>query len=187
MKIYTKTGDTGETGLYGGTRVPKDTVRVEACGTVDELNACIGFVRSQIQDEELDEILHRIQNELFDIGADLATLDTHPKAASLRIPPTLTTALEKEIDRFEDQLPPLKNFILPGGSTGGAAIHLARTVARRAERCIVNLAKGETVNPAVLIYLNRLSDLLFVLARTVNHRLDEPEPLWEPQTERRKS
>jgi cob(I)alamin adenosyltransferase len=187
MKIYTKTGDTGETGLYGGTRVPKDTVRVEACGTVDELNACIGFVRSQIQDEELDEILHRIQNELFDIGADLATLDTHPKAASLRIPPTLTTALEKEIDRFEDQLPPLKNFILPGGSTGGAAIHLARTVARRAERCVVSLAKGETVNPAVLIYLNRLSDLLFVLARTVNHRLDEPEPLWEPQTERRKS
>ena len=187
MKIYTKTGDTGETGLYGGTRVPKDTVRVEACGTVDELNACIGLVRSQIQDEELDEILHRIQNELFDIGADLATLDTHPKAASLRIPPTLTTALEKEIDRFEDQLPPLKNFILPGGSTGGAAIHLARTVARRAERCVVSLAKGETVNPAVLIYLNRLSDLLFVLARTVNHRLDEPEPLWEPQTERRKS
>ena len=187
MKIYTKTGDTGETGLYGGTRVPKDTMRVEACGTVDELNACIGFVRSQIQDEELDEILHRIQNELFDIGADLATLDTHPKAASLRIPPTLTTALEKEIDRFEDQLPPLKNFILPGGSTGGAAIHLARTVARRAERCVVSLAKGETVNPAVLIYLNRLSDLLFVLARTVNHRLDEPEPLWEPQTERRKS
>ena len=187
MKIYTKTGDTGETGLYGGTRVPKDTVRVEACGTVDELNACIGFVRSQIQDEELDEILHRIQNELFDIGADLATLDTHPKAASLRIPPTLTTALEKEINRFEDQLPPLKNFILPGGSTGGAAIHLARTVARRAERCVVSLAKGETVNPAVLIYLNRLSDLLFVLARTVNHRLDEPEPLWEPQTERRKS
>ncbi len=187
MKIYTKTGDTGETGLYGGTRVPKDTMRVEACGTVDELNACIGLVRSQIQDEELDEILHRIQNELFDIGADLATLETHPKAASLRIPPTLTTVLEKEIDRFEDQLPPLKNFILPGGSTGGAAIHLARTVARRAERCVVSLAKGETVNPAVLIYLNRLSDLLFVLARTVNHRLDEPEPLWEPQTERRKS
>ena len=187
MKIYTKTGDTGETGLYGGTRVPKDTMRVEACGTVDELNACIGLVRSQIQDEKLDEILHRIQNELFDIGADLATLDTHPKAASLRIPPALTTALEKEIDRFEDQLPPLKNFILPGGSTGGAAIHLARTVARRAERCVVSLAKGETVNSAVLIYLNRLSDLLFVLARTVNHRLDEPESLWEPQTERRKS
>ena len=187
MKIYTKTGDAGETGLYGGTRVPKDAMRVEACGTVDELNACIGFVRSQIQDEEINAILHRIQNELFDIGADLATLDAHPKATSLRIPPTLTTELESQIDQFEEQLPPLKNFILPGGSAGGAAIHLARTVCRRAERCVVSLAKGETVNPEVLIYLNRLSDLLFVLARTVNHRLDESEPLWEPQTERTKS
>ena len=187
MKIYTKTGDTGETGLYGGTRVPKDAMRVEACGTVDELNACIGFVRLQIQDLEVNAILHRIQNELFDIGADLATLDTHPKAESLRISPTLTIELEKEIDRFHDQLPPLKNFILPGGSTGGAAIHLARTVCRRAERCVVSLTKAEAMNPEVLMYLNRLSDLLFVLARTVNHRLGEPEPLWEPQTERRKS
>ena len=186
MKIYTKTGDTGETGLYGGTRVPKDAMRVEACGTVDELNACIGFVRSQIQDEGIDAILHRIQNELFDIGADLATLEAHPKAASLRIPPTLTPELEREIDWFGDQLPPLKQFILPGGSAGGAAVHLARTVCRRAERCVVTLAKGEAVNPEVLIYLNRLSDLLFVLARTVNHRSDEPESLWESQTERAK-
>ena len=187
MKIYTKTGDTGETGLYGGTRVLKDAMRVEACGTVDELNACIGFVRSQIQDLEVNAILHRIQNELFDIGADLATLDAHPKAASLRIPSPLTVELEKDIDRLHDQLPPLKNFILPGGSTGGAATHLARTVARRAERCVVSLAKEESVNPEVLIYVNRLSDLLFVIARTINHRLGEPEPLWEPQTERRKS
>lgn len=187
MKIYTKTGDTGETGLYGGTRVPKDAMRVEACGTVDELNACIGFLRSQIQDEEIDTVLHRIQNELFDIGADLATLDAHPKATSLRIPPTLTAELESEIDRFENQLPSLKNFILPGGSVGGAAIHLARTVCRRAERGVVSLARGEAVNPEVLIYLNRLSDLLFVLARIVNHRLDESEPLWEPQIERTKS
>ena len=187
MKIYTKTGDTGETGLYGGTRVAKDAMRVEACGTVDELNACIGFVRSQIQDREIDTTLHRIQNELFDIGADLATLETHPKAASLRIPPTLTPELEGEIDRFEAQLPPLKNFILPGGSPCGAAVHLARTVCRRAERCVVTLAKAETVNPEVLIYLNRLSDLLFVLARTVNHRSGESEPLWESQTKRTKS
>ena len=187
MKIYTKTGDTGETGLYGGIRVPKDAMRVEACGTVDELNACIGFVRSQIQDTGIDAILHRIQNELFDIGADLATLETHPKAESLRIPPTLTPKLEREIDWLEDQLPPLKNFILPGGSAGGAAIHFARTVCRRAERCVVALAKEEAVNPEVLIYLNRLSDLLFVLARVVNHRLGESEPLWESQTERTKS
>ena len=187
MKIYTKTGDTGETGLYGGTRVSKDSMRVEACGTVDELNACIGFVRSQVQDEEINAILYRIQNELFDIGADLATLDTHPKAENLRIPPTLTSQLENEIDRFDTELPPLRNFILPGGSTGGAAIHLARTVSRRAERCVVSLAEAEPVNPEVLIYLNRLSDLLFVIARLVNHRLGEPEPLWESQTERTKS
>ena len=187
MKIYTKTGDAGETGLYGGMRVPKDSVRIEACGTVDELNACIGLVRSQSPDAEVDAILHRIQNELFDIGADLATLETHTKAASLRIPPTLTPEMEREIDRFEDQLPALKNFILPGGSTCGATIHLTRTVCRRAERCVVRLAEAETVNPEVLIYLNRLSDLLFVLARTVNHRSDEPEPLWEPQTQRSKS
>ena len=186
MKIYTKTGDTGETGLYGGIRVPKDSMRIEACGTVDELNACIGFVKSQIQDAEVDAILHRIQNELFDIGADLATLETHPKAASLRIPPTLTPEMEREIDRFEDQLPVLKNFILPGGSACGATIHLARTVCRRAERCVVSLAEAETVNPEVPTYLNRLSDLLFVLARTVNHRSGEPEPLWESQTERAK-
>ena len=187
MKIYTKTGDTGETGLYGGTRVPKDAMRVEACGTIDELNASIGFVRSQIQDTEIDPILHRIQNELFDIGADLATLDAHPKAASLRIAPILTPELEREIDRFEDQLPPLTNFILPGGSTGGAAIHLARTICRRAERCVVTLAKAEKINREILIYLNRLSDLLFVLARLVNHRLGESEPLWESQTQRTKS
>ena len=187
MKIYTKTGDTGETGLYGGTRVPKDAMRVEACGTVDELNACIGFARSQVQDAEIDVTLHRIQNELFDIGADLATPNAHPKAACLRIPPTLTPELEREVDRFEDQLPPLRNFILPGGSAAGAAIHVARTVCRRAERRVVNLAKEETVNPEVLIYLNRLSDLLFVLARTVNHRLGELEPLWESQAERTKS
>lgn len=187
MKIYTKTGDTGETGLYGGARVPKDEIRVEACGMVDEFNACIGTARCQIRDEEINAILHRIQNELFDVGADLATIDAHPKAASMRIPPTLTPELEREIDRFEDQLPPLKNFVLPGGSTGGAAIHLARTVCRRAERCVVALAKEETVNPEVLIYLNRLSDLLFVLARVVNHRLGESEPLWESRMERKKS
>ena len=186
MKIYTKTGDTGETGLFGGTRVPKDAMRIETCGTVDELNACIGYARSQIQDTEIDGILQRIQNELFDIGADLATLETHPKAASLRIPPTLTPKLEREIDLFEAELPPLKNFILPGGSTGGAAVHLARTVCRRAERCVVTLAKAESVNPEVLIYLNRLSDLLFVLARIVNHRSGDPEPLWESHPGRTK-
>ena len=187
MKIYTKTGDTGETGLYGGMRVSKDAMRVEACGTVDELNACIGFVRSQIQDEEINAIFHRIQNGLFDLGADLATLDTHPKAKSLRISPILTVELEGLIDRLEEQLPPLRNFILPGGSASGAAVHLARTVCRRAERRVVSLSKVEAVNPEVLVYLNRLSDLLFVLARVINQRADVPEPLWESYTERTRS
>ncbi len=186
MKIYTKTGDTGETGLYGGTRIPKDSRRVETCGTVDELNACIGLAKSHIHDSEISPLLHRIQNEIFDLGADLATLDEHPKADSLRITSELTASLEDAIDLFQAELPPMTHFILPGGSTGGAALHLARTVCRRAERCAVSLAKAERMNPEILRYLNRLSDLLFVLARLVNHRLDAPEPFWQSPLERAK-
>ena len=185
MKIYTKTGDSGETGFYGGSRIPKDSQRVEALGTVDELNACIGYATSHIQDAELNALLRRIQNELFDLGADLATLDDHPKADSLRIASDLTSALESEIDRFQAELPPMTHFILPGGSVGGSALHLARTVCRRSERCVVRLANAESINPEVLRYLNRLSDLLFVLARTVNHRLGEYEPLWQSPLERK--
>ncbi|MCH8293333.1 cob(I)yrinic acid a,c-diamide adenosyltransferase [Candidatus Poribacteria bacterium] len=187
MKIYTKTGDTGETGLYGGARIPKDSLRVEAIGTVDELNACIGYARSQIRDTEIDAVLERVQNELFDLGADLATLDEHAKADSLRIPSEMVHALEREIDRFQTELPPMTHFILPGGSAGGSVLHLARTVCRRSERCVVRLATTESINPEVLRYLNRLSDLLFVLARCVNHRLDEPEPMWQSPLERTKS
>ena len=187
MKIYTKTGDAGETGLYGGTRLAKDSIRVEAYGTIDELNACIGFVGAQIQDGEICAALHRIQNELFELGADLATPDAHRKADSLRITSDLTDGLEREIDRFQAELPPLTHFILPGGSIGGSALHLARTICRRAERCVVSLAKAETVNPEILRYLNRLSDLLFVLARLVNYRLGEPEPFWQSPLVRGKS
>ena len=178
MKIYTKTGDTGETGLYGGARIPKDSKRVEAYGTIDELNACIGLAKSYIEDSEINALLQRIQSELFDLGADLATLDAHPKADSLRITSDMTASLEQQIDRFQATLPPMTHFILPGGTTGGATLHFARTVCRRGERCVVSLAKTETINPESLRYLNRLSDLLFVLARLVNHRSGAPEPFW---------
>ena len=136
MNIYTKTGDSGETGLYGGTRIPKDSSRIEAIGTVDELNACIGYATVHIQDAELDPLLRSIQAQIFALGADLATLDDHPKADSLRISSDLTAALEAEIDRFQAELPPMTHFILPGGSVGGSALHLARTVCRRSERCV---------------------------------------------------
>ncbi len=179
MKIYTKTGDTGGTGLFGGARIPKNSLRIDAIGTIDELNACIGTARSQIRDAEIDNLLHRIQNELFNIGADLATLDTHAKSDELRISPDFVRTLEKDIDRIEHQLAPLTNFILPGGSVAGSTLHLARTVCRRGERSIVSLADAESINPAILPYLNRLSDFLFVLARLVNHRHGQPEPLWE--------
>ncbi len=179
MKIYTKTGDTGETGLFGGTRIPKNSLRVDTIGTIDELNACIGTARSQIDDEEIANLLHRIQNELFNIGADLATLDSHAKSDKLRISPDFVGALEEDIDRLDNQLSPLKNFILPGGSVAGSTLHLARTVCRRSERCVLSLAESESINPLILPYLNRLSDFLFVLARLVNHRLGQPEPLWE--------
>ena len=179
MKIYTKTGDTGDTGLYGGTRIPKDSLRIEVIGTIDELNACIGSARSHIQDADKDNLLYRVQNELFNIGADLATLDSHAKSNTLRVSADFVGTLEKDIDRLENQLPPLMNFILPGGSVAGSTLHLARTVCRRSERCVVSLADSESINPVILPYLNRLSDFLFVLARLVNHRLGQPEPLWE--------
>ncbi|MDE0041117.1 MAG: cob(I)yrinic acid a,c-diamide adenosyltransferase [Candidatus Poribacteria bacterium] len=179
MKIYTKTGDTGETGLFGGARIPKNSLRIDAIGTIDELNACIGTVRSQIADEAIDNLLHRIQNELFNIGADLATLDSHAKSNQLRISEDFVGALENDIDRLENELAPLRNFILPGGSVAGSTLHLARTVCRRSERTVVMLADSESINPAILPYLNRLSDFLFVLARFVNSRLGQPEPLWE--------
>lgn len=179
MKIYTKTGDTGETGLFGGTRIPKNSLRINAIGTIDELNACIGTARSQIGDAEIDNLLHRIQNELFNIGADLATLDTHSKSDDLRISSDFVETLEKDIDRLENQLAPLTNFILPGGSVAGSTLHLARTACRRNERCVLSLAESESINPTILPYMNRLSDFLFVLARLVNHRLGQPEPLWE--------
>jgi cob(I)alamin adenosyltransferase len=181
VKIYTKTGDRGETSLFAGGRVRKDSPRVEAYGTVDELNACLGMICAQLPDGEVLECLRRIQIELFDLGADLAT----PVAAVTRkdIPRAReeqTLRLEEWIDRYEEELPPLTRFILPSGSLAGATLHFARTVCRRAERQVVTLEQTEQVNPELIRYLNRLSDLLFVLARLVNQQSQIPETTWDP-------
>jgi cob(I)alamin adenosyltransferase len=169
MKIYTKTGDDGTTGLYGGGRVRKDHARMEACGAVDELNAVLGLARTEASPREIDELLAHVQNELFDLGAELAT--PRPAAAGIALMGEREVAvLESAIDRFEAGLAPLKTFILPGGSRRAALLHLARPVCRRAERRVITLVgeEAEGVSTHVVVYLNRLSDLLFVLARAAN-------------------
>ena len=178
MKIYTKTGDQGETGLFAGGRVAKDDLRVEAYGAVDELNAVIGLVRAGPVDAAIDAALHRIASELFALGADLATPLDAGAAWVVRVDEAMIARLEAEIDRYEEELEPLKRFILPGGSPAGAALHLARTVCRRAERRTVTLAHGTPINDAALRYLNRLSDWLFVAARLANKRAGQPEESW---------
>ena len=172
-KIYTKTGDDGTTALGSGERRKKHDLRVAAYGTVDETNACIGLARLHLSDNgELDEVLMRIQNDLFDLGADLATPETGEKLEyePLRITEGQVAAIEKQIDRFNKDLQSLRSFILPGGSPAAAHLHLARTVARRAERMIVELSAQpqELVSGAAIRYMNRLSDFLFVAARVMN-------------------
>lgn len=168
MKIYTKQGDAGETGLFGGPRVPKDDLRIRTYGTVDELNASLGLALAQAAfPAELVEPLHRVQGELFQLGAELAT----PRGKTLPIPAIETDrieALEKEIDAMEGKLPPLKSFILPGGNPASASLHFARTVSRRAERELVSLSRQDPQRSEVLQYMNRLSDYLFVCARFAN-------------------
>jgi cob(I)alamin adenosyltransferase len=172
MKLYTKTGDDGTTGLYGGTRTTKDAARVEAYGSVDEANAALGLARAHLDDVELDKLVAGIQHALFDLGADLATPGGAPQRAHLALLDDRDVAdLEAAIDRHDAELEPLRQFIVPGGHVASAALHLARAVVRRAERAAVRLAQaGDDVNPVVVRYLNRLSDLLFVLARLVNAR-----------------
>ena len=180
-RIYTKTGDEGMTGLGGGQRVPKDSQRVETYGTVDELNSQIGAALTVGLCERLATELALVQNELFDLGADLAT----PATSQARHPvPTVETRhiekLERLIDEFNEVVGPLTNFLLPGGSPGAAQLHVARTVCRRAERQATTLAREEEIGPTVLPYLNRLSDALFVMARYENHERGVSEPLWQP-------
>jgi cob(I)alamin adenosyltransferase len=182
-RIYTRGGDAGDTSLGDGARVPKHSLRVAAYGTVDEANAVIGIARLHA-DAESDEILARIQNDLFDLGADLCTPEGGRRAAgALRIVPAQTERLEREIDAMNATLAPLDSFILPGGSAAAAHLHLARTVVRRAERLVSELVRAESVNPEALKYLNRLSDHLFVLGRRLNDN-GARDVLWRPGVNR---
>ncbi len=183
MKIYTRTGDTGTTALFGGDRVGKNHPRIEAYGTVDETNAYLGLARSLLEDQpgavRLEPLLARLQDDLFILGADLAT-PSESRAVVPRIDEAHITRLEEAIDAFEADLPPLKHFILPGGTSVAGMLHVARTVCRRAERLTVAASAEETISPEAAIYLNRLSDLLFVLARWVNRQAGIEEAAWKP-------
>jgi cob(I)alamin adenosyltransferase len=180
VKIYTRTGDTGETGLLGGARVRKSVLRVEAYGDIDELNACLGLAGVCLGDADAVGLVRRIQRELFALSARLADVRTAAAATcdKTAFPAEHVTELERAIDAAEEALPALQAFLLPGGSEAGARLHLARTVCRRAERRLVALAEEEEVPPVFLAYLNRLSDLLFVLARSANARAGVPEVAW---------
>jgi cob(I)alamin adenosyltransferase len=180
MKIYTKTGDGGDTSLFGGQRVPKDALRIEAYGTVDELNSVLGLALADGPGADVRSVLLRIQRELFGLGADLATPRSLHRKNIRRIEPRDSRRLEREIDKFDALLPPLHSFILPGGSPLASRLHFARTVCRRAERIVVRLSRNEDIGEGMTMYLNRLSDLLFVLARYANHTVDIPDVRWKP-------
>jgi cob(I)alamin adenosyltransferase len=182
MKVYTRRGDGGETSLFGGDRVAKDATRVAAYGAVDELNAVLGVVCADLADADLLEGLRRVQSSLFDLGGELATPDVEEREAQGKGIPRVADAdvesLERWIDRLDEETEPLQSFILPGGARAAATLHLARTVCRRAEREVVSLARVESVSDLPVRYLNRLSDLLFTLARAVNARAGVDEPEW---------
>lgn len=186
MKIYTKTGDKGETALYGGTRVSKASARVDSYGTIDELNAFIGEAKSRINEEEIVRQLKKIQFDLFTVGSEAATptdkllLANGKPRLPLIISEKEITELEEWMDAFEEKLEPLQFFILPGGGSSATALHVARTVCRRAERAMVFLNESEAVRPELIKYLNRLSDYLFILARYVSKLNNEPEEYWNP-------
>ena len=198
-RVYTRRGDHGETDLVGGARVPKDSARIDAYGTVDELNAAIGVVRAvnaeprralagqrrgQAAIVQLDRLLKRLQNELFDLGGELATPASEFRPGMFRVGAAEVKALEAEMDRLQKDLAPLKSFVLPGGGRVSAFLHVARTVCRRAERDVLRLMRHEDVGEWPLAYLNRLSDLLFVLSRWIGHHLGEQEFLWERPLQR---
>jgi len=184
MKIYTKTGDDGTTALFGGVRLPKSDVRIHAYGTVDELNSILGMLGTYAETASEQDLLVTIQSTLFTVGSHLAAAPGKQHDYLPALPLDAEQVLEHSIDQQETQLPPLRNFVLPGGHPANATAHLARTVCRRAERWAVALAAQESethpVDPALLRYLNRLSDWLFVYARTLSHRAHTPEILWNP-------
>ena len=182
-RIYTRTGDQGETGLVGGQRVPKDAQRIEVFGTVDELNSFVGLARISARESGLNEleiIFERVQHELFNLGSVLATLpqDLHPKQP--RITKETIEQLEREIDHYNASLPSLRSFVLPGGSRICAELHVCRTVCRRAERTLVTMSHAEEIPIEAMLYLNRLSDAMFVWSRWVNQALGVEESLWQP-------
>ena len=182
MKIYTRTGDRGQTGLFGGERVEKDDVRVEAYGTVDEANAAIGAARAAGIPAACDEVLARVQEDLFVLGAELATAPNKREKLGFALLGTEDVErLERAIDAAEQELAPLKSFVLPTGTPGAAALHLARTVCRRAERRTLTAARTASVRTELVVYLNRLSDLLFVLARLANHEARVEDMPWKPR------
>lgn len=178
MKIYTKTGDKGTTSLFAGGRVPKHHLRVEVYGTVDELNSFVGLIRATAENEKIDGWLHQIQNELFVIGADLATPMDAKADWLTRLEEGREAQIEAWIDELDEDLEPLKNFVLPGGTIAACHAHVARTVCRRAERHCTALSEAEAINPPVLAYLNRLSDFFFALARWLNKQADVSETRW---------
>ncbi len=185
MKLYTKAGDDGGTALFGGQRVSKAHDRVAAYGEVDELNSCLGYARTLQPWPELDALLPRIQSELFDLGSNLATPSDSPFLDKLpRLGDAQIAALERAIDAADGACKPLSNFVLPGGTQLSAWLHVCRTVCRRAERAVVGLAASEPVDAKLIIYLNRLSDLLFALGREANARAGVEEPLWQPGRDR---
>ena len=180
MKIYTRQGDEGETGLVGGSRIDKDDMRIEAYGTVDELSATIGVARSSQLSSPIEPVLAEIQRDLFSLGAELASPGN---TAGPQINEKQIQRLEDWIDHWDSQLPELKNFILPGGTPSAGFLHLARVVCRRAERRVVRLARDAKLSPEIIPYLNRLSDLLFVLARLENRQAEVPDLIWNADRE----
>jgi cob(I)alamin adenosyltransferase len=182
MKIYTRTGDDGTTGLFGGGRRPKDDLRVDAYGTIDEANAAIGVARAAGLPPSVDAVLADVQSDLFTVGAELGCVPgEEPKLKMALIGPADAARLEKAIDAAEDGLPPLKSFVLSGGSAGAAALHLARCVVRRAERAVIAAGRVSAVRNEPVVYLNRLSDLLFTFARRANHEAGVPDVPWHPR------
>lgn len=188
MKIYTKTGDLGETGLVGGNRIPKNHSRVIAYGSVDELNSSVGLSLATLQSSrhaksfaDLIEILSAIQNDLFTLGADLAdnSPSTDNRYGSPRVKQDMITKVERTIDILDGELEPISYFVMPGGCLESSHLHLSRSIARRSEGLVVGLSKAESINPLAMIYLNRLSDLLFVMARTANKRIGIPDNAWK--------
>lgn len=179
-KVYTRTGDDGTTSLGAGQRVPKDSLRVETYGTVDELNSQVGAAIASGIEPELAKMLRGIQNDLFHLGSDLCVTEEDKAARPVpRVEARHVDALEQAIDRLSTDLAPLENFVLPGGTAGAAQLHVARAVCRRAERLAVTLSRGEGVGEQVVVYLNRLSDLLFVMARWENRKKETPDVLWD--------